>query len=149
VLHVATDASYDSPIASCGFVLTRSGGGSEELVETGQRVLNTDACERGIDWCSSRAEYRALITGVRTALPYTDEPIICYQDNEAVTRAVRGEYDSFEPYFGHAFRSFIERFTDWHITDIDRERNEAAHKQARIGLKIARDLLENNELQTP
>lgn len=149
MLHLATDASYDAPIASCGFVITRSGGGSEQLVETGQQVLNTDACERGIDWCATRSEYRALITGVRMALPYTDEPIICYSDNQPVIQAIRGKYDSFEPYFEHAFYSFINRFPDWHITDIDRERNEAAHEQARVGLKIGRDLLENNELQQP
>jgi len=149
VLHLATDASYDPPICACGYVLTRSGSGSEELVETGSRVLNVDADTRGIEWCSSRAEYRALITGVRAALPFTDEPIICYQDNEAVTRAIRGNHDSFEKYFGHAFFSFIERFDDWHITDIDRERNETAHQQARTGLKVARDLLAMNELEEP
>ena len=149
MLHLATDASYDPPICACGYVLTRSGSGSEELVETGSRVLNVYADTRGIEWCSSRAEYRALITGVRAALPFTDEPIICYQDNEAVTQSIREDRQSFEPYFRHSLMSFLGRFRDWHITDIDRERNETAHQQARVGLRVARDLLATNELEEP
>ena len=147
MLHLATDASYDSPICSCGYVLTRSTGGSEKLVETGSRVLNTEADNRDIDWCSGRAEYRALITGVRAALDYTDEVLLCYSDNDGVVRAIQRGGRLFESYFQHALFSFLPRFADWHITNVDRERNETAHKQARVGLNVARRLLDNNSLQ--
>lgn len=150
MLHLATDASFDEPICSCGWVLTRSAGGSEELVETGSRVLNTDGDRRDIDWCASRAEYRALITGVRAALDYTDEAVLCYTDNEPVKEAIRNEHeDPYESYFRHAFMSFVERFSDWHISSINRDRNEVAHDQARTGLKVGRELLDPSELQAP
>lgn len=144
MLHIHTDASYDSPILSAGYVITRNEGPDETLVEAGYRVMNTDELRNGIDWCSSRAEYRAMITGVRAALDHTDEPVVVYTDNEPVKNAITG-HDPFEEYFSHALLSFLNRFTDWHVTSLDRRFNERAHEQARVGLKLARDLMSQFE----
>lgn len=144
MLHIHTDASYDSPILSCGYVITRNEGADETLVDAGYRVLNTDEVRSDIDWCATRGEYRAMITGVRAALDHADEPAIVYSDNEPVVNAVKG-HDPFETYFSHALLSFLNRFEDWHVASLDRSFNERAHEQARVGLKLARDLMQQFE----
>jgi len=141
MIHVYADASYDPPICSCGYILTRSAGADEQFLDTGCRVLNTEADDSRIDWCASRAEYRALITAVRAALDWTSEALMVYTDNESVTEAIQSEETVWEAYFPHAFHSFVERFRDWHVTDVPRERNKLAHEQARIGLKLGRDIM--------
>jgi len=143
VLHIYSDASFDSPILGCGYVITRTRQGTESFVETGSKVINTDAVRDEIDWCSNRGEYRALITAIRAALSYTSESVLLYSDCDAVVEVIRrNDTDSWdiEPYFPHAFYSFANRFRDWHLTNIARERNEIAHEQARIGLKLGRDI---------
>jgi len=142
VLHVAADASYDDPICSCGYVITKSTEGSETLVDNGFRVLNTQQYRPEIPWCCTRGEYRALITGVRAALDHTENAMIVYSDSKPVVNSIREDDDRFNEYFPHAFRSFASRFADWHVSWIDRERNELAHEQARVGLKTARKLLD-------
>jgi ribonuclease HI len=141
-LHVYADASLDEPVLSCGYVITRSRGREKDFVDAGCRILNIEETRADIDYCSSRGEYRALITAVRAALDHAEEPLILYSDCDCVVDNVRGDNDIFETYFPHALFSFVGRFTDWHITNISRERNELAHEQARIGLKLGRDIID-------
>lgn len=141
MIHVYTDASMGNSVLSCGYIITQTERGEESLIDAGYRIMNTDAVRTDIDWCSSRGEYRALITGARAALDYTNDVIMMYSDNDAVVEDVRGRKGRWEGYFRHALFSFLGRFRDWHITNVDRERNELAHEQARIGLKLGRDIM--------
>jgi ribonuclease HI len=130
----------DLPILSVGYVITRTRRGTETFLDAGCRIVNTEETRKHIDWCSARGEYRAVITGVRATLDRTNEPIIVYTDHKEVANAIRDQRQFREPYFRHAVLSFLERFRDWHVTCIDRDDNELAHEQARIGLKVGRDL---------
>jgi len=142
MLHAAADASFDAPILSCGYVLTQSDGGEETFIDAGMRILNTEEVRPEIEWCPSRGEYRAVITAVRAALSYSDQPLLVYTDNVPVRDAILGDNDPFEEYFHHCLCSFLGRFPHWHVLDVDRERNVAAHEQARVGLKLGRRILD-------
>jgi hypothetical protein len=150
MLHLATDVSYEHPVVSCGYVLTKATGGSERLVEMGSRVFNTEHDDRDIEWGSARGEYRALITGVRAALDYDESAILCHVDHESLVTAVRHVCrDDYEPYFRHALMSFLGRFDEWRISAVSRERNEAAHTQARAGLKASQEYLDTDVMEAP
>jgi hypothetical protein len=144
MLYLATDASLDEPICSCGYAISRAP--EDDPVETGIRVLNTEATTRGVRWCATRAEYRALITGVRAVTAYATHPshetVLCIVDSEPLVRAVtHPEKRTFEPYFRHAVYSFLGRFNDWSIRCVDRSRNHTAHERAREGFETTKQLL--------
>lgn len=133
----------DDPILSVGYVLYRSRAGEREFLDSGCRVLNTDANERRISWDSSRGEYYSAIVAVRAALDYTNEPLLLHLDNEGVVQAIQQKHlDGFEPYFRHALYSFLPRFEDYVVQLVHRDNNQAAHEQARVGLRVGRDIQE-------
>jgi len=127
---------------SVGYVLYRSERGDETLLDTGTRVLNTDESRRPIDWDTGRGEYYGAIIAARAALDYTNEPIIVHVDNESVVRFMKQQTDQYEEYFNHALYSFLERFEDYYVRLIHRANNEPAHRQARLGLHIGREIQE-------
>jgi len=127
-------------ILSVGYIIFRTDHGNRELVETGTRVINTSADDRNIDWCSMRGEYYGAIVAVRAALPYTDNSLTIHVDCDEVGKWIRHGNDPFESYFKHALRSFAHRFDNFSVSIIHREYNEQAHEQARLGLKIGREL---------
>ena len=145
MLHCYVDASYDPPVLGCGYIITETSRGDERLVNAGCKILHTEAVLPHVDWCSMRAEYRAVISGVRAALPHATNPLMLYSDNDHIVDAIRTREWFGEPYFDHALFSFLGRFEDWHVTNIDRERNDLAHEQARIGLKLGRDIVRGFE----
>jgi hypothetical protein len=142
VIHAFSDCSLDLPVVSVGYILYRSTNGDEELLETGTRVLNADADDRQIEWSSGRAEYFSAIVAARAALDYTDEPIIFHLDNAGVVKAIKRDTWHHEGYFPHCFRSFAHRFEDWYVRVVHRDQNEKAHRQARVGLRVGREIRE-------
>jgi hypothetical protein len=134
------DASVDTPIVSVGYILYRVDSGTEELLETGTRVLNADSHDRDIEWCSTRAEYFGAIVATRACLDYTSEPFVLHLDAEHVVRDIKQRTWNGEPYFPHCLFSFLERFDDYHVRVVHRENNKRAHEQARVGLKVGRDI---------
>lgn len=140
MILVYADCSHDDPILSVGYVVYRANQGDETLLDTGTRVLNTQSHERDVTWCNSRGEYFAAIVGVRAALDYTNEPLVLHLDNDGVVEAIKTGENPFESYFQHALQSFLPRFDDYHVRSVHRETNEAAHRQARVGLQIGRDI---------
>jgi len=136
------DASVDDPIISVGYILYRADGGNEELIETGTRVLNAESHDREIEWDSNRAEYFGAIIATRAALDYTDEPFVLHLDHEEVAKRIKQRTWHMEPYFPHCLFSFLGRFEDYHVRCIHRDNNQRAHEQARLGLKIGRDIQE-------
>jgi len=143
MIHAYADTSVDDPIASVGFVLLRSERGDEELLETGTRVLNMESAEVPVR-SSHTGEYYAAIVAARAALSYTAEPIIVHLDCQDVAAAMKHRTWDHEPYFPHALFSFLERFEDYYIHQVHRENNKHAHEQARVGLKIGRDMYEEH-----
>jgi ribonuclease HI len=127
---------------SVGYILYRSRSGEETLLDTGTRVLNTDEDDRRIHWTSGRGEYFGAIVAARAALDYTSEPIIVHLDNTGVVKAIKQRTWNHESYFPHALFSFLERFKDYHVRVVHREQNEKAHEQARVGLRVGREILE-------
>jgi hypothetical protein len=146
MLEAYADCSYDNDLGvlAAGYIVYELDQNERTMVETGNRVLNTNADTRPIDWCSNRGEYWATIVTARAVLGYTDQPIMLYTDADSVYEAVVGD-DPYEDYFSHALKSFLHRFNNYYIRSIDRENNEIAHDQARLGLKIGRDILRDNE----
>jgi len=143
MIHAFADASFDSPILSVGYVCYQSDGTDRELLDMGTRIVNTEATDRRIDWCSTRGEYYGAIVATRAALDYTHEPLLLHLDNQAVVESINNERrDGFEPYFHHALNSFLKRFNDYYVQEVSRENDEVAHEQARIGLKVGRKVRE-------
>lgn len=140
MIHAYADASMDSPICAVGYVLFRSDGTEQQFLDAGTRLFNKQEDDRRIDWGSNRLEYYAAIIAVRAALEYTNEPIILSLDHQDVVGHIRDGTDPFEPYFRHALMSFLPRFEDYFVQVVHRDHNEIAHEQARIGLKIGRDI---------
>jgi len=136
------DTSVDYPIVSVGYILYRSDNGEEELIETGTRVLNADSHHRDVTWDSNRGEYFGAIVCTRAALDYSDEPFILHLDHQTVVSHIKQRTWTLEPYFPHCLFSFLGRFEDYHVRCIHRDNNQRAHEQARVGLKIARDIEE-------
>lgn len=136
------DVSMDDPILSVGYVVNRVERGQETLLDTGTRVLDMDEHPRDIDWNSTKGEAYAGIIAARGALDYTDDPLVLHLDNEYTVRTLVEDAWPYEAYFPHALYSFLERFENYQIRLIHRINNEAAHEQARIGLKVARDIRE-------
>ena len=134
------DASIDLPIVSVGYVLYRSGKGDQDFLTAGTRLLNADEHDREIEWSIQRAEYYAAIIATRAALDYGSETFLLHMDCDDVVTDIRKDTWRNEAYFEHSFRSFIHRFDNWHITLVNRDNNQAAHEQARVGLKVGRDL---------
>ena len=134
------DASIDLPIVSVGYVLYRSGKGDQDFLTAGTRLLNADEHDRDIEWSIQRAEYYAAIIATRAALDYGSETFLLHMDCDDVVTDIRKDTWRNEAYFEHSFRSFIHRFDNWHITLVNRDNNQAAHEQARVGLKVGRDL---------
>lgn len=142
MIHAFADASLDHPIVSVGYVLYRSRGTDEELLDTGTRVLNTESDDRPIRWTSGRGEYWAAIIAARAALDYTSEPIILHLDNAGVVKAIKQRTWNHERYFPHALYSFLARFEDYYVRIVHRDQNEKAHRQANVGLQIGREIME-------
>jgi len=134
------DASVDTPIVSVGYILYRVENAEEELLETGTRVLNANSHDRDIDWDSNKAEYFGAIVATRASLDYTSEPFILHLDHNAIVQKIKQRTWHQEPYFPHCLFSFLHRFDDYHVHAVHRESNERAHEQARLGLKIGRDI---------
>lgn len=134
------DASVDTPLVSVGYILYRVDNGTEELLETGTRVLHVNSHDRGIEWCSTRGEYFGAIVATRACLDYTAEPFVLHLDNKAVVRKIKQRTWNGEPYFPHCLFSFLGRFDDYHVRLVHRDNNQRAHEQARLGLKIGRDI---------
>ena len=140
-----SDASIDTQndVLSVGYVLFRSHRGNEEFLDTGCRVINTSQySERDIDWTTPKAECYGAIIATRVALEYGSSALMLNLDSNEVVRQLKKRTWHGEQYFPHAFFSFINRFNDYHISAVHRDSNEAAHEQARTGLKIGRDLQE-------
>lgn len=140
MIHAYADTSVDTPIVSVGYVLYRSSNGEEELLDTGTRVINADADDRRIDWDSMCGEYYAAIVATRASLAYTNEPFILNLDCTDVVRKIKERTWGKEAYFPHALYSFLGRFDEYHVRRVHRENNEVAHEQARVGLKIGREI---------
>lgn len=133
------DVSVDRPILAVGYVLYRARRGDRELLDTGTRVVNMEVFERPLEG-THQGEYYANIIAVRRALDWTSDPIIVNCDSPDVVEVMRERDDCWGQYYSHALYSFLERFDDYDIQLVHRENNEVAHEQARIGLKIARDI---------
>lgn len=146
MLEAYSDASFDNKngIVAAGYVVHELSDNERTLVETGNRVLNANADSRDIDWCSNRAEYWATIVTLRAALEYSNQPVIVHTDCDTVADAIRDGHSVFEQYFDHAFKSFLHRYDDYYVRAIDRDENGIAHDQARLGLKIGREILRNS-----
>ncbi len=142
MIHAFADVSMDKPVMSVGYVLYRSRQNEETLLDTGTRVVNTEEDNRDIKWNSHRGEYFGAIVAARAALDYTNEPIIIHLDNSHVVKAIKQRTWGFERYFPHALYSFLGRFEDYHVRIVHREQNEKAHEQARVGLRIGREIAE-------
>jgi len=142
VILAYADCSLDHPIVSVGYVLCRAENGDESLIETGTRVLNANQDDRAVNWTSGRAEYYGAIIATRAALDYTDEQLILHLDNEGIVKAIKQGSWYHEDYFPHALFSFVCRFEDYHVRLVHRMRNEKAHEQARVGLRVGRELHE-------
>jgi len=89
---------------SVGYVLYRSERNEETLLDTGTRVINTEADDRDIRWTTGRGEYYAAIVGVRAALDYTTEQIIVHLDNAGVVNAIKNDTWNHEDYFPHCLK---------------------------------------------
>jgi len=144
MLHVCSDASYNPPILSCGYVIAR-GATPRQLVDTGTRVFNVESTEDTIEWCANRAEYRALIFAVREALPYTDEHITCRLDSDTVVTVIEQRRDTFDSWFEDMLFRYLDRFHEYTFEVVPREHNELAHEQARMGLKMGQQVMEAYE----
>ena len=136
------DASVKEPIVSVGYVLVDSAYSDQSLLETGTRIINTETCDRVVEWTSHKAEYWAAIIATRAALDYNETTLLLHLDSQQVVEWIREEGWKWEQYFPHTFRSFANRFDDWHISVVHRENNEVAHKQARVGLKVGQEINE-------
>jgi len=133
---------------------------NQDFLTAGTRLLNADEHDREgeerrsgssrrndsaqqnreIEWSIQRAEYYAAIIATRAALDYGSETFLLHMDCDDVVTDIRKDTWRNEAYFEHCFRSFIHRFDNWHITLVNRDNNQAAHEQARVGLKVGRDL---------
>jgi len=136
------DASMDNPICSVGYVLFRSEMGDEEFLDAGTRLLNINECQRDIDWTVQKAEYWGAIIATRAALDYDEDTLLLHLDDRTLIPKIRDKEWDGESYFHDTFRSFANRFNNWHLSLVHRDNNTAAHKQARIGLQVGRDLRE-------
>jgi len=145
MLHAYADCSYDGTrdVLGVGYVTYELNNNEKEPIETGNRVLDTNADSRGINWCSSRGELWALIVTARAALPYSNQPIVFHTDS---SNAVEELLDSgrFEEYFTHAFYSFAGRYDNYYVQEISREQNEVADEQASLALTIGRNIKKNH-----
>ena len=138
-----SDASMDDNVLSVGYVLFHAEYTDEDFLDTGCRVINLNEYEqRNIEWTSQKAECYAAIIAVRQALDYSNDVLLLNIDNDEVVRKLKEDDWHGEPYFTHAFFSFANRFSEYRISAIHRERNSAAHAQARNGLEIGRQLQE-------
>jgi len=138
------DASVDLPIVSVGYVLYESTHGGQTFLDAGTRIVNANTCEKGVYWTSHKAEYWGAIIATRAALDHENQALLLQLDEETIVQRLNNGSWEWEQYFPHTFRSFANRFRSWHVSCIERDDNEAAHEQARVGLKIGRDL--HNEL---
>jgi len=136
------DASVDDPLYAVGYVLYRTDGPQDELLDTGCRVWNATVDSREIDWCIQTAEYYAGIIATRAALEYTHHPIVLCLDNREVVESMKQQDGRWDEYFSHALLSFLPRFDDYTIRVVHRTHNETAHRQASTGLQIAREIHE-------
>ncbi len=138
-----SDASIDesNDILSVGYVLYESQHTHETFLDTGCRVINLKQYDkREIEWTTPKAECYGGIIATRAALDYGSSAFILNMDADEVVRQLKDRTWHGESYFPHALFSFINRFSEYHITAVHRDSNEAAHEQARTGLKIGRDL---------
>ena len=75
------------------------------------------------------AEYRALIEGLRMALKYQPNRLICHLDSELVVRQLNGQYqvkmDTLKPYF-EEIQSLSAELPDVVFVHIPREDNYRA-----------------------
>jgi ribonuclease HI len=145
VIVAYSDASIDTKtdILSVGYVLYESECTHETFIDTGCRVINLSQYdERDIEWTTQKAECYGGIIATRAALDYGSSAFILNMDANEVVRQLKQRTWHGESYFPHALFSFINRFDDYHISAVHRDSNEAAHEQARTGLKIGRDLQE-------
>jgi len=87
-----------------------------------------------------KAEYYAAIIATRAALDYDNSTLLLNCDSKETVRKIKQDEWNKEAYFPHTLFSFLNRYNDWHLSNVDRSNNEAAHQQARNGLRIGRDL---------
>jgi len=140
VIIAHADASVDHPIVSVGYVLYKSTHGEQRFLDAGTRIINADQCEKDVEWTSHKAEYWAGIIATRASLDYENHALLLHLDENGIVERMNNDEWDWEDYFPHTFRSFANRFRAWRVSPVKRSDNEAAHEQARIGLKIGRDI---------
>jgi ribonuclease HI len=140
VILAYADASVDHPLYSTGYVLYETDGPTEQLLDTGVRTWHAGRDDRSVSWTTHKAEYMAGIYATRAALDHSHEPLILSLDNADVVEHIKNRTDKWEEYFPHALYSFLPRFQDYTVRMVHRDNNEAAHRQANMGLQAIRDL---------
>ncbi len=94
------------------------------------KVLSEHMERIGIE-TNNIAEYKALIAGLKLALPYQPNRLICHLDSELVVRQLNGEYQvkmpTLKPYFDE-IQALAAELPDVVFTHIPREDNYRADK---------------------
>jgi len=136
-LVVYSDVSMKDEWMALGYVIYEVSDTFErELVELGGRAINHEKLDR--KYGSNRGEYRALISGVRAATEHSTDSILCCVDNHVVVDNIEREDTlSEDGYFHHALHSFLGRFEDYRVTEVDRDDNSIADQQASVVRRAA------------
>lgn len=136
-LLLYTDVSLKDEWMSLGWIIYEVSDTFErKLVDLGSRAINTERHPR--EWTANLGEFRALISGVRAAMEYSESVILCCTDNGYVAhRADNREPITDDGYFHHALHSFLGRFNDWRVKEINRSDNELAHDMANLTRRAA------------
>ncbi|MFP3870647.1 MAG: ribonuclease HI family protein [Syntrophobacteria bacterium] len=89
---------------------------------------------------SNEAEYQALISGLEAAADLGINRVQIFMDSQLVVRQILGEYRVRHPRLQHLFDkavSRLQRFDDYDIVHIGRERNKQADRLAREAIERA------------
>lgn len=107
--------------AAIGWVLVSPDG---IIAENGVRIGQTT---------NNRAEYEALIHGLRAARDYGFTDVQVRGDSELIVQQVRGEWDTNDPDLRECrihVHELLEAFDSWSITHVPRELNDRADELA-------------------
>jgi len=119
VLHTDGGARGNPGPAAIGYVLAVGG---RPVVEGSQYIGKAT---------NNRAEYVALIKGLRRALEEGAEEVACYLDSELLVEQLNGRYKvkdaGLKPLFVEV-RNLSERFSRVSFTHVPREKNKRADK---------------------
>ncbi|MBD3362615.1 reverse transcriptase-like protein [Candidatus Dojkabacteria bacterium] len=111
------------------------------LVFKGKKLIKFDGKYIGIS-TNNKAEYKALIMGLKQIQKLNIKEIVCYLDSELIVKQIKGEYKVKSPDLKPLFetvQTYLSKIKNISFVHIPRSSNSFADKLANIALDAAED----------